>query len=84
VAAHNLRHLCPVRRTTGRRVDHFGTLSEELRADRRGCNDGEPLHVFGTVVVEPVNGARRMQSACPGPTSISLPSTVHVNTPSMP
>jgi hypothetical protein len=75
VAAHNLRHLCPVRRTTGRRVDHFGTLSEELRADRRGCNDGQSLHVFGTVVVEPVNGAP--------PNAERLPRS-HVNTPSMP
>ena len=31
VAAHDLRQLCSVRRTTGRRVDHLGTLAEKLR-----------------------------------------------------
>jgi hypothetical protein len=33
--AHDLRHLYSVRRTTSRRVDHFGSLAEILRANCR-------------------------------------------------
>jgi hypothetical protein len=34
MAAHDLRHLRSVRRTTGRPVDHLGSLAELLRTDR--------------------------------------------------
>ena len=59
VAAHDLRHLYPVGRAAGCGVDHLGRLAKELRADRRRRNDGQPLHVFGTVVIEPVDRAPR-------------------------
>ena len=51
----------------------------------RGWRDGaEGLHVLAAVVVEPMNGAARNAEGLPGPTSIGLPSTVQVSTPSMP
>ena len=59
VAAHDLRHLCPVRRTTGRRVDHLGSLAEILRTDRGWRDHAERLHVLASIVIEPVNGASR-------------------------
>src|ERR1700722_17004228 len=59
VAAHDLRHLCSVRRTTGRRVDHLGSLAEKLRTYCGWCDHAQRLHVLGSVVIEPVNGAAR-------------------------
>src|SRR6185437_1995088 len=57
MATHDFRHLCPVRRTAGRLVDHLGTLSEILRALRGRRNHAERLHVLIAVIVKPVNGA---------------------------
>jgi hypothetical protein len=39
------------------------------------------MHLSDGAVHGPLRG---MQSACPGPTSMGAPSTVHVNTPAMP
>jgi hypothetical protein len=55
VAAHDFRHLCSVRRTTGRSVDYLGRLTEILRPYR-----------------------------LPRPNVDWFPSTVQVNTPSIP
>ena len=48
-------------------ADHFGRFAEILRADRRGCNYAQLLHVFGAVVVESVNGAPRNAERLPRP-----------------
>ena len=59
MAAHDFRHLCPVRRTTGRRVDHLGRLTEKLRTYRSRRDHAERLSFLGSVVIKPVNGAAR-------------------------
>jgi hypothetical protein len=50
VASHDLRHLCSVQRTTGRRVDHLGSLAEILRTYRSGRDHAERLHVLDSAV----------------------------------
>src|SRR5207248_8601786 len=59
VAAHDLRQLRPVWRTTGRRVDHVGTLAEILRTDCSWRDHAQRLHVLHSMVIEPVTGAAR-------------------------
>ena len=59
MSAHDLRHLGSVRRTTSRRVDYFGGLTERLRTDRGWRDHAERLYVLASVVVEPVHGAAR-------------------------
>src|SRR5271157_3357405 len=59
VATHDLHHLCAVRWTTCRRVDHLGRLAEILRTYRSWRNYTERLHVLACLVIEPMNGAAR-------------------------
>jgi hypothetical protein len=59
MAAHDLHHLYPVRRTASRRSDQLGRFAEELRPDCGGCHHAQTLHDFGAVVVEPMNGGPR-------------------------
>ena len=59
VTAHDLRHLRSVRRTTGCRVDHLGTLAEILRPDRSWRDHAKRLYVLHSMVIEPVNRAAR-------------------------
>ena len=67
MAQHDLYHLRPVRRTTGRRLDHHGRFAEILRAECGGCNHTQCLHVFAAVVVELVSGAPRNAQRLPRP-----------------
>src|SRR5829696_3630127 len=59
VAAHDLRHLRSVWRTTARRVDHLGRLPEILRTDRSWRDHANRLYVLHSMVIEPVNRAAR-------------------------
>lgn len=83
MAAHDIGHLGPVRRTTGRSVENRERLAKIFRADCGRGDHAEHLHVAAAVIIEPMNGTSR-NTACPGPTSIGLPSTVQVNTSSTP
>ncbi len=67
MAAHDFRHLCSVRRTTGRCVDDFGSLPEILGAYRRGRDHAKRLRVLDSVVIEPVNGASGNAKCLPRP-----------------
>jgi len=66
VATHDLRHLRPVRRTTGHRVEDLSSFAEILRTNRRWRNYAERLHVLCPVVIEAVNGAARNTECLPG------------------
>ena len=57
MAAHDFRHLYPVRRTAGRSVDHLGQLTEILRTYRSRRDHAQRLSFLGSVVIKPVNGA---------------------------
>jgi hypothetical protein len=46
LAAHDLRQLYSVRRTTSGRFDYPRRLAEILRTDCGGCNHAQPLHVY--------------------------------------
>ena len=59
MAAHDLRHLCPVRWTTSRRVDYLGRLAEILRTYSRWRDHAERFHILDSIVIGPVNGAAR-------------------------
>src|SRR5713101_1477775 len=59
MAAHDLRHLRSVRRSTACRVDHVSALAEILRTDRSWRDHAQRLHVLYSMVIEPVNGAAR-------------------------
>lgn len=52
VTAHDLRHLCAIRRLTGRRGEHVGRLAEELRTERGRRDYAERLHILVAVVVQ--------------------------------
>jgi hypothetical protein len=84
VTTHDFRQLCSVRRTTGRRVDDLCGFAEILRSYRRWRDHAERFHVTDSIVIEPVNDTARNTECLPGPTSIGFPSTVQVDTPSMP
>ena len=60
MAVHDFRHLCSVRRTTGRRVHHLGRLAEILRTYRGWRDHAERLHISASVVIEPVDGPSRI------------------------
>src|SRR5690348_16392182 len=66
VTDHNLRHLLPVRRPAGRRVDHLGGFTKILRTNCGRRDHAEPFRVLAAVVVEPVNGAARNAERLPG------------------
>ena len=59
MAAHDVRHLCSIRRTAGRRVDHLCSFVEKLRTYRGGRDHAERLYVLDSVVIEPVSGTSR-------------------------
>ncbi len=59
MAAHDFGHLDSVRRATGRRVDHLGSLAKILWTYGGWRDHAECLHVLGSVILEPVDGASR-------------------------
>lgn len=67
MAAHDVRHLCSIRRTAGRRVDHLCSFAEKLRTYRGGRDHAERLYVLDSVVIEPVSGTSRNAQCLPWP-----------------
>src|SRR5215472_2783884 len=67
VAAHDFHHLCSVRRTTCRRVDHLGRFAKKLRTYRGWSNRADRLHILASIVIEPVNGSARNAERLPRP-----------------
>jgi|SRR5690348_3755435 len=67
MAAHDVRHLCSIRRTAGRRVDHLCSFVEKLRTYRGGRDHAERLYVLDSVVIEPVSGTSRNAQCLPWP-----------------
>jgi hypothetical protein len=59
MAAQDFRNLCSDRLTTGRRVEHLGSLAEILRTYRGWRDHAERPRVLASVVIKPVNGAAR-------------------------
>jgi hypothetical protein len=57
MATHDFRHPCSVRRTTGRPVDHLGSLTEILRAYCGWCNNTKRPRVLISVILKLMNGA---------------------------
>src|SRR3954470_18001018 len=65
VAAHDLRHPRPVRRTPWRGIEDLCRLAKELRADRGRRDEAEGSSVLAAVVVEPMDGAARNAQCLP-------------------
>jgi len=84
MAAEHIHHLLAVGRAASGSTDYVGSLAEVSRPHHRRGYDGKLLRILGTRLSNRCAAPRGMHSACPGPTSTGVPSTVQVRMPSMP
>ncbi len=81
----DVHHLRAVGRAAASGTDYFGCLAEVRGAHYRRGYDGKLFHILAAEVVEAMYRASGgIHRACPGPTSIGVPSTVQVRTPLTP
>jgi len=80
----DVHHFRAIGRAAARGCDYFGGFPEVRGAHYPRGYDGELLRILVAEIIEAVHRSLGMLSACPGPTSMGVPSTVQVTTPSMP
>ena len=84
MTAEDINHFRAIGRAAAGGCDYFGGFSEVCGAHYRRRYDGELFHILVAEIIEAMHRASGMHNACPGPTSMGVPSTVQVRTPSIP